>query len=95
MTLDAIVNEAIDRAAAQVTERLADAVLERAGKVKPHDLTQLRTVKQLAAECPAISESLLYSWIRHADTNGLGNAVLRAGGKVVLHRERLFKWLES
>lgn len=59
------------------------------------DCTDLRTVKQFAAEVPFATESKLRWWIFHADTNGLNIALIKIGGRVYIDRTQFNIWLES
>ncbi|MAM93314.1 MULTISPECIES: helix-turn-helix domain-containing protein [Alphaproteobacteria] len=56
---------------------------------------ELRTVKQLAAEAPFVTEAKLRWWIFHADTNGLKAALIKIGGRVYIDRAEFNKWLEA
>ena len=59
------------------------------------DYTDLRTVKQLAAEAPFVTENKLRWWIFHSETNGLNTALIKIGGRVYIDRTRFNQWLES
>lgn len=59
------------------------------------DYTELRTVKQLAAESPFLTEAKLRAWIFHADTNGLARALFKIGGRVYIERLEFSQWLEG
>jgi hypothetical protein len=59
------------------------------------DYKELRTVKQLAAEAPFVTESKLRWWIFHAETNGMAPALIKIGGRVYIDRAELNKWLEG
>ncbi len=63
------------------------------GAAAPGLLARLRTVEQLAAECPALSVRTLRYWISRADELGLGRAVLRVGRKVLVDVEQFERWL--
>lgn len=59
------------------------------------DYKELRTVKQLAAEAPFVSEAKLRWWIFHRETNGFKAAVIKIGGSVYIDRQAFNRWLES
>ncbi|MQX38471.1 helix-turn-helix domain-containing protein [Roseospira navarrensis] len=59
------------------------------------DYKELRTVKQLAAEAPFVTESKLRWWIFHAETNGMASALIKIGGRVYIDRAEFNKWLEG
>ena len=59
------------------------------------DYTELRTVKQLAAEAPFVTEAKLRWWIFHAETNGMAAALIKIGGRVYIDRAAFNTWLES
>lgn len=59
------------------------------------DYTDLRTVKQFAAEVPFATESKLRWWIFHAETNGLNIALIKIGGRVYIDINQFNVWLES
>jgi len=59
------------------------------------DYRELRTVKQLAAEAPFVTEGKLRWWIFHAETNGMSQALVKIGGRVYIDRPAFNKWLES
>ncbi|MET4103984.1 hypothetical protein ABIE58_003432 [Roseovarius sp. MBR-78] len=59
------------------------------------DYKELRTVKQLAAEAPFVTESKLRWWIFHAETNGMAPALIKIGGRVYIDRSEFNKWLEG
>ena len=59
------------------------------------DYKELRTVKQLAAEAPFVTESKLRWWIFHAETNGMAPALIKIGGRVYIDRAEFNKWLEG
>ena len=60
------------------------------------DFTNLRTIKQLAAEAaPIFTEGKIRWWVYNADTNGLKVAIVRVGGRIYLDREAFNLWLES
>ena len=56
---------------------------------------KLRTVKQLAEECPAFTEWSLRKLVAQGELNGFGGAVVRVGRRVLIDRERFDDWLES
>lgn len=66
-----------------------------AGEAPAIRLKQLRTVEQLAAECPALTVRTLRYWISRADELGLGGAVLRVGRKVLVDVEAFERWLSG
>ncbi len=55
-------------------------------------LTRLRTVDQLAAECPALSVRTLRYWISRAGELEL-DGVYRIGRKVLIDPQQLERWL--
>ncbi|MCZ8036465.1 MAG: helix-turn-helix domain-containing protein [Novosphingobium sp.] len=59
------------------------------------DYQALRTVKQLAAEAPWVTEAKLRWWIFHAESNGLGAALIKIGGRVYIDRTEFNRWLEA
>ena len=59
------------------------------------DYKELRTVKQLAAEAPFVTESKLRWWIFHAETNGMAPALIKIGGRVYIDRAEFNKWPEG
>ena len=65
------------------------------GAAAPGLLARLRTVDQLAAECPALSVRTLRYWISRADELGLAPAVYRVGRKVLVDPDGLELWLAS
>lgn len=58
------------------------------------DYQNLRTVRQLAAEAPFISEGKLRWWIFHAESNGLKSALIKVGGRIYIDRTAFNDWLE-
>lgn len=56
-------------------------------------LSRLRTVRQLADECPALTERTLRYWLSRADELGLEQAVIRVGRKVMIDADRFASWL--
>ncbi len=59
------------------------------------DYQALRTVKQLAAEAPWVTEAKLRWWIFHAESNGLSAALIKIGGRVYIDRTEFNRWLEA
>jgi hypothetical protein len=59
------------------------------------DYTELRTVRQLAAEAVFLTEGKIRWLIFHAETNGLKPALIKVGGRVYIDRREFSKWLES
>lgn len=59
------------------------------------DFRELRTVRQLAAEAPFLTEGKLRWWIFHADKNGMGEAIIKVDGRVYIDRPKFNEWLES
>jgi len=57
------------------------------------DFRQLRTIKQLAAESPAFSEGALRWVVFNAKANGLDEAIVRHGRKVLIDLPRFNDWL--
>jgi hypothetical protein len=55
----------------------------------------LRTVRQLAEECPAFSEWSIRKLIAQAELNGLSKSVVRLGRRVLIDRKHFDQWLES
>ena len=62
------------------------------GAAAPGLLARLRTVDQLAQECPGLSVRTLRYWISRAEELGLGG-VYRIGRKVLLDPDQLECWL--
>lgn len=59
------------------------------------DFRNLRTVQQIADECPAITVGQLRWWIFNAESNGLSAALVRVGGRVYIDTEAFNAWLSS
>ena len=59
------------------------------------DVTQLVTVKQLATESPAFTEASLRWLIYNAELNGLENAIVKVGSRVLIDLQRFNEWLDS
>ena len=59
--------------------------------------SNLRTVKQLASELPAFTESSLRWLVFHAQENRLESAIVRPPGtrRVLIDRELFAQWLVS
>lgn len=66
-------------------------------KLDRSEASKLRTVAQMAEECPAFPESRLRHLVDRAATNGLldSGAIVRKGGRVLIHRERFDSWVTS
>ena len=58
------------------------------------DYRNLRSVQQLAASSPALTEGQLRWWIFHAEQNGLAMALVRVGGRVYIDIAAFNAWLE-
>lgn len=56
---------------------------------------RLRTVKQVAAACPAFSVGSLRWHIFNAESNGLRVALVKVGGRVYIDLDRFEQWLET
>jgi hypothetical protein len=54
----------------------------------------LRTVRQLAEECPAFSQASIRWAIFHAQRNGLAPALVRVGRRVLIDKASFATWLE-
>lgn len=59
------------------------------------DYQELRTLKQLVAEAPFLTEGKLRWWIFHAERNGLKPALIKIDGRLYVDRVEFNKWLES
>lgn len=60
------------------------------------NMTNLRTVKQLATEgAPILTEGKLRWWIFHAQTNGLASALVKVGGRVYIDIKTFSEWLDG
>ena len=55
----------------------------------------LRTVTQLADECPAFSAGALRKLIMRAPLNGLEPAIVRLGRRVLIDYRQFNRWLED
>ena len=67
-----------------------------AGTVKEPTFQRLRTVPQLAALCPGVSEYAIREWIRHSRRNGLEAAICRpSGNRIYVDLHRFEAWLEG
>ena len=66
----------------------------RVHKIKPE---ALRTVAQVADDCPAFSQAALRSLIFDADKNELtaSGAIVRLGRRVYIDSERFAEWIAS
>ena len=58
-------------------------------------LQNLRSVRQLAAECPAFSQASIRWSIFHASSNGLAPALVRLGKRVLIDRDAFERWVYS
>ena len=56
---------------------------------------KLRTVRQLAEECPAFTEWSIRKLIAQAELNGFGRVLVRVGRRVLIDRRHFDEWLES
>ena len=56
---------------------------------------KLLTVRQLAEECPALTESGLRWLIFNSQENKLDRALVRIGRRVLIDREMFEEWLEE
>lgn len=59
------------------------------------DYRNLRTVKQIAAQNPAITEDKLRWWIFNADSNGIDQAIVKVSGRLFIDVEALNRWLNE
>jgi hypothetical protein len=59
------------------------------------DFRNLRTVRQIAQECPAITVGQLRWWIFNAHTNGIDMALVRVGARVYVDIEAFNRWLDA
>ncbi len=57
------------------------------------DYRNLRSIKQIAESCPAVTEGQLRWWIFNAETSGIGVALVRVGGRVYVDVEAFNTWL--
>ena len=55
----------------------------------------LRTIAQVAEQCPAFSEAALRKMILRAQFNGLEPAIVRLGRRVLIDSERFNQWLNQ
>jgi len=55
----------------------------------------LRTVKQLVAEAPFLTEQMLRWYIFHAQTNGLASAIIKISNRIYIDRKAFQTWIES
>lgn len=77
-----------------VCRRLAGLGVDVIEEVVNMDARNLRTVRQLAAETP-ISEAGWRFHLHRRHQNGLDNAVVWVGKRLLLDIERVGEWLES
>lgn len=59
------------------------------------DYRNLRTVKQIADECPAVTIGQLRWWIFNAESNGMAVALVRIGGRVYIDVDAFNSWMED
>lgn len=60
------------------------------------DLKDLHTVETLAGENAQILNVQMLRWqLRHRDRNGLANACIRIGKKLLISKSRYEQWLAS
>jgi hypothetical protein len=64
-----------------------------ATETKSPDLSELRTIAQLAKEAPAFSESRLRWLVFHAEKFGIEPAIIRAGRSVLIWPAKLAECL--
>lgn len=57
--------------------------------------SELRTIKQLVAEAPFVTEGKLRWWIFHAEKNGLKSALIKIDGRLYVDLVEFNKWLEG
>lgn len=58
------------------------------------ELTDLRTIEQLAAEHPDVLTVTAIRWqLRHRHENGLGAACVKVGKRVLISKSRYQQWL--
>jgi hypothetical protein len=55
----------------------------------------LRTVQQFCEENPAFTVGGLRWLLFHRETNGLSEAVVRVGRRVLIDAERFFRWVDA
>ena len=58
-------------------------------------MSQYYTVKQMAEKYPAFSEASLRYHIFHEETNGLNEALIRVGRKILIKEDAFFDWIEN
>ena len=77
--------------------RALEKIIERLERLQLSTASQLRTVRQFAEECPALSVRAIYKLIERGERNGLAKskAIVRIGGRVFIHRTRFDRWLEG
>lgn len=56
---------------------------------------RLRTLRQVATTNPAFSEAALRWYVFNAKSNGLDQAIVRLGRKVLIDEVEFSKWLDS
>jgi len=99
MTLQEAITEAAKDSARVGANELALALLAEVGKAQRGTAQELRTVSQMAAECPAFSVPALRMMVKRAEVNGLDRAgaiVRRPDTNAPLfHLARFSKWLEG
>jgi len=54
----------------------------------------LRTVKQLVAEAPFLTEHMLRWYIFHAHTNGLAPAIVKISNRIYIDRHAFQLWID-
>jgi len=60
------------------------------------DITDLRTIEGLVSENPEVLNVSLLQWqLRHRDQNGLNNAVVKVGKRVLISKTRYQQWLSA
>ena len=57
-------------------------------------MSDLLTVKQFAEKHPAFSEASLRYHIFHEEQNGMSDALVRIGRKILIKEAAFFAWLE-
>lgn len=66
------------------------------GSIEQIELSDLRTVGQLAAEFPAILSVPTLRWqLRDRDSNGLSRACVKLGKKLLISKTRYQAWLAN
>lgn len=58
-------------------------------------MSNLLTVKQMAAKHPAFSEASLRYYIFNEKMNNLSSAIRRVGRKVLINEDGFFQWIEA